>query len=348
MEIFEFIDSKSIREHLKSINYSFSNVEKSFLVYMSTKATIEQKHKAFKKIIASGKDEKIERRPNTGEYPSLFEFLKRYMEIENKIVEEFYNTKESIYRYRYLCHGDNSYCEDFETVFPNFDLCDKAFKDDIEDYNGDENLHFYEYRMDSLTEIGKKIILKFTPNNELLEIYATCLDEEQSNVLSAFDGMWFAFPTPFKKGDILISHRYNQLYVDKTPVVVESLSTWTKEEFVENECIKTEKEIERREYLYNQYKINGDISDLNIRGYFGCLDGTFFWEVSHSILDYDYYEGPFTHGYRILNVISDYIKDELDLDSMVKLAKYISDEEALKDSKRYIHLMDSYMDKLGI
>lgn len=348
MEIFDFIDSKAIREHLKNISYDFSNTQKSFLIAMSRRKTVEEKHRAFEEIIASGKDEKIPRRPNTCKYPSLFEFLRRYMDIEKEIVKEFYSAEDSVYSYRYLCEKDRSYCEDFSTLFPSFDLCEKAFKDDIGGYSWDVGIRFYQYKMTSLAKIGGEITLKFNKDNELIEVESTLLDEESSDVLSAFEGMWFDFPTPFKKGDILISYRPNLLYTDENPVVLESLSTWNKEECIENGCVKNEKEIERCEYLYNLLKKSGDISDLNIRGYFGCADGSFYKEVSHSILDYDYYKGTFDGGYRILKVVSDYIKGELDLDQFVMLANYIHNEEELKDSKRYIHISDHYLKELGI
>ena len=347
MDIFDFVDSKSIRKHLKSLNYCFSPLEKAFLISTSRNATIKQKHNAFKELIAIGEDETISYRPNTIEYPSLLSLLKRYMTIENEIVSEFFDTKEAIFRYRYLCSNDSSYCEDFQTVYPNFEKCEKAFKEDIESYGWDVNLRFFEIKMDSLKEIGKSITLKFNPNNELLEIETTLLEEEKFDILNAFEGMWFDIPTPFKRGDILISRRENLLYKDENPVVLDSLSTWDKNECIKNGCIKTEQEAERCEYLHSYLKINGDISDMNVRGYFGCLDGTFYWEVSHCILDYDYYEGTYDGGYRILKVLSDYIKGVLDLAELVKLANYISKEEELKDSKRYIHLTEECLKTLG-
>lgn len=348
MEIFDFIDSKAISEHLKSINYQCSTIEKAFIVAMSTKATINEKHNAFKSIISNDKDEKIEKRPNTCEYPSLFAFLERYMQIENEIVNEFYNTKEAVFRFRYLCGEDRSFCEDFETVYPSFALCNDAFRKEIEKYEMMDEIRFYEFRMDSLTKIGKQIKLKYASNGELVDIDANFLSEDDSDVLSAFEGMWFDIPTPFKKGDILTYNRHYWINGDSSPVVLHHLSTWDGDRFLEINSSNTEKENARRRYLYDYRKNNGDISDMNICGYFGCEDGDFYWEVSHSILDYEYFDKPLIGGYRSLQAVSDYLKGELDIDSLTKITRYIMAEESLKDSRKYIHITDDYWDKIDV
>ena len=87
---------------------------------------------------------------------------------------------------------------------------------------------------------------------------------------------------------------------------------------------------------------------MNVCGYFGCEDGDFYWEVSHSILNYEYFDKPLTNGYRSMQVVSDYLKGELDIDTLTKLTRYIIAEESLKDSRKYIHVTDDYRDKIKI
>ena len=346
MEIYDFIDSTAIANHLRSINYAFSATQKAFLIALSSKATIKAKHAAFREIIQNDTDTKVERRFNTREYPSLFGLLERYMAIEDELIEEFYSSTSTTYRFRYHCNGDGCFCEDFDTVYPTLDSCVEGYKEDIASYPDD--IHFYEMRMDSLFEIGKSITLKFTPSDEILSIDASLLGEERSNVLSAFEGMWFDIPTPFKRGDVLISRRRYWLYRDRSPVVLDSMSTWSVEEFVKNGHCQTEEEKKGRERLYNHYIENGDVSDMNISGYFVCEDGDFYRETSYSILDYEYFDEPKTGGYRMVQVLSDYLKGELDIEELLKLSKFIMEEERLKDSKKYIHLTDDYLKKIGV
>jgi hypothetical protein len=84
VDIFKFINSVAISDHLKSIDYNFSAIEKAFIVFQAESVTLKEKHEAFMEIIATESDTKIEKRPNTQEYPSLFAFLERYMQIENE------------------------------------------------------------------------------------------------------------------------------------------------------------------------------------------------------------------------------------------------------------------------
>ena len=46
-------------------------------------------------------------------------------------------------------------------------------------------------------------------------------------------------------------------------------------------------------------------------------------------------------------LVSDCLKGEIDVDNLVRLSRYIQ-EEALKDSKKDIHMNDDYLKKTGI
>ena len=60
MNIFKFINSVAISEHLKSIDYKFSAIEKAFLVFQAENVTLQEKHEAYREIIATENDTKIE------------------------------------------------------------------------------------------------------------------------------------------------------------------------------------------------------------------------------------------------------------------------------------------------
>ena len=348
MDIFKFINSQCIGEHLNKIRYKFSALEKAFLVHQSNKTTLQERHDAFREIIATEQDVKIEKRPNTQEYPSLFALLQRYMEIENAIIKEFYNSDQAVFRYRYLCGNDKSYCEDYRTVYPSLSECESAYKEDIEEYDYDIELRFFEFKMDSLKEIGKTIDIQFTPGGEIVSVFSTRLDEESSDVLSALDGMWFDFPTPFKRGDILIpKYKYTTIKVG-TPIVITALGTWNVGDYLENGYTERNCNLKNRERIYHIHKTNGDSSDMTVCGYFACEDGSFFYEVESGLLDYEYYEGPFEGGYRILKVVSDFEKGELPIDLFVGLSRHIMESERLKKEKKYIHANESYLKDLGI
>ena len=51
MDLFQFINSKDIEEHLKAIDYKLSTMEAAWLVWQCTHASLAQKHEAWERII---------------------------------------------------------------------------------------------------------------------------------------------------------------------------------------------------------------------------------------------------------------------------------------------------------
>lgn len=349
MDVFQFINSKDIAAHLKSIDYPFSALEIAFLISQSEHTTLKQRHAAFCELIATYPDTAIEKRPNTRAYPSLFALLKRYMEIENAQLETFNTEKDAAYRFRYHCKGDHSYIEKFESVFPSLALCKNAMQKEIDYYGLQEAVHFYEIRMNSFSAPKRCVTVKMTPAGEVIDVEANGLcDEEESDLLSAFDGMWFPFPTPFRRGDILIPRYGYRAYERGTPVVLSALSTWTWEEYQKNGFSERDYSPEDRARLYNLYQKNGDTSDMTVLGYFGCKDGSFYWECEGPLLNYEYCAHPLTGGLRILNAVSEFEKGELDVADLVKVSYLIRNEQLVREERSYIHLPDDFAKKLGL
>ena len=76
MNILNFINSKDIREHLKAINYEFNSLEAAWLIYHSRNATIEEKHAAWRELINTMPDCKIEERMNANSHDMCDEYTK--------------------------------------------------------------------------------------------------------------------------------------------------------------------------------------------------------------------------------------------------------------------------------
>ena len=341
MDVFYFLNSCDVAEHLKNIDYKFSVLEKSFIIATSAKATLKQKHDAFRYLIQTEQDIEIKKRRNTSYFSSLFGMLNRYMVIENGLIEKFYNTKNSVFQYRYLCKGDGwNYCEDFRTIFTSFESCKNSYDKDVEVYISDV-LH-YEIKMTCLDDTGKTIEIRYAPNGEILWVSSyNILTEDDCDILGAFEGMWFPIPLPFKKGDILVRKRYYNNPRDNDVMVFVEASTWMPQEFLEEDK-------KRSERLYNYHLENGDMSDMCICGYFCSEDGTIYWEVEWMTIDYEFYRGELTGGFRNLKVVSEFEKDQISLDTAFKLHEYIKDDFKTKDELRYINLMDDYKKIFGI
>ena len=89
--ILQFVNSKDIREHLQSIGYQFNALEASWLIWQSRNTTLQECHQAWERVIREYPDGLIEERMNTKPQPSLHGFLREYMEMENRYLEQFQN-----------------------------------------------------------------------------------------------------------------------------------------------------------------------------------------------------------------------------------------------------------------
>lgn len=132
---------------------------------------------------------------------------------------------------------------------------------------------------------------EFDKNNELVGVSGCPHTDNENDVLAlSFDGMWFDFPTPFKKGDILISqYKYSQ--IDRFPFILYDLITWDCPERVRK---------------------NGDTTDM-CAGYIGINvgAGTFYNECKSNYMDFEYLKEPLDGEFRTLKPISSLIKGEI-------------------------------------
>ena len=93
MDITRFINSRDIREHLKNIGYEFTSLEAAWLIWQCKNITLAEKHDAWRELIRTMPDMKIEKRRLTREWASLHDFLEKTIAFENRLIEVFH-TKE--------------------------------------------------------------------------------------------------------------------------------------------------------------------------------------------------------------------------------------------------------------
>lgn len=325
-EIYDYINSKAIREHCKAIGHEFNAMESAFLIYQSKNHTLQEKHLAWEHIIQTMDDTRIAERLNCPYIPSLHGFLRKYMDIQKAVLDRFF-AKEAGYIYSFAPLLRSEYYADGQYHGYEYDDMD--------------NLRVYgEYgaglaaemnRLDeNLDESERQLLLGFSvtrtriltgPEDEEENIRVTVdergrvlqLDEgsrygmirENFDLLFAFEGMWIDIPTPFKKGDIVFIDREKEGF-PVTPFVMSDL------------CTDRETEADKR--IYDRLAKQGDISDMTVGGYWLSGDGKYVYrEVEHSYQDMEYYRGP--AGGRqgeILYHISLYLRGKMDpLDMMI-------------------------------
>ena len=301
MELLRFINSEDIRKHLEDIEYEFNSLEAAWLIYQCRDATIREKHDAWNKLIETMPDCCIEERFNTVPQDSLHAFLKEYMKLEDKLVNEFRNEKHAdtfdedkpfVYQFKYICKKRPSY--DWDTVFSCFDALYETIMEPDEDVVA---IECFKMQIDRLNTWQKAVL---TPSFEILHLDPGRLDnEEEENIYwGVFEGLWFEFPTPFHKGDILWTpHKpycagWWWFYPHSVPFVTDEL-------FPEGKSKEW-----MREY--------GDTTDMSTNGYFLDEDGGIYRNHVGNYMDFEFYRKELTEKQKTLIAMSSFMKGDVD------------------------------------
>lgn len=306
MDILRFVNSKDIREYLKNINYQFNYLEASWLIYQCKSATIKEKHEAWHELIATMPDCEILKRGNTDPQKSLHEYLHKYMKAENDMLE--YVTRENencIYFYEWFENGE---WFDDKMCFSSFRKCVKRFTDSFSD---DMPLKYKITKQE--IDSRSAITIVFSANNEPIDYEMSRYPENRFSILyEVFDGLWFDFPTPFEKGDILCD--YDEFGME--------LSGLCCGPFVMTAITPDHASEHTRKY--------GDTSDMNVWGYYQNKDGSIFSEVTWNYMNLEYYRGELCGTKRILKGLSNCIKGRLGIDAFANVYHQILCEEYTK------------------
>ena len=317
MDFTRFINSRDIREYHRKIGYEYNAAEAAWLVYHCKDADVKEKHSAWKWIISNMDDYEVAERINYHACSSIKSMLNKYIELEERIVSEFYNDDpDGIYSYSSLYkEGSNiEWCED-DALYSNFETCWNRKETD-------DNVVRYRIRKRYL-DSSREIAIEFDREKRqyISNIYYnTCLDlsKEDREVAYGFDGLWFDFPTPFTKGDIIWDpQRPDCEKLCGGPFV----NTGVCLEGIENEEIR------------NRIIANGDETDMMAGGYFAFNNGQIYQEVTNNYMDMEFYPGKLKGALRTLIPVSSYLKGKIGLDLCIRAYHQIMMETQLEEAR---------------
>lgn len=309
MDIYSFVNSKSIRDYLRDINYNFNSKEAAWLIYQCNSLSMKEKYEAWEQLMQEMTDFDLGSRFDYIPGSSLFELIRSYISITTNQYDTFSKKNENaIYQYRFYCTDDCDWCEDYEGIYASLEDCWNEIEVDL-----DLGIEIIDIRKRYIGT-NETINVRFKPDKTVLAIDATLLSDEESMALGdGFESFWFDFPVPFEKGDILAPVNIvgpGWKLAENGPVVMDGVIPWDKE-FCER----------------NQKENFADSSDMNIWGYFQDDDGRIFHEVTFNYMDYDYYRGPFMGKRRLLVALSNFIKEKISLELLLcAYRKVIMDE----------------------
>ena len=296
MNIYDFVNSRDIREHWQNIGFVPNALESAWLVYQSNNHTIEEKHEAWSWIISNMPDCEVNGKNIETPQKSLHNFLKKYMEIENAIITNFFAPEPgAVYTYRALWKSElEKYDNGTEwykvnSIFPTFD---DAYADATED---DELAPlFLEFEKKHLGAHGRSICIRMTPDKKpvfLDEEFFFDTEEDSDLYYNVFFYLHFDFPTPFKKGDIICPAK---------KVKYKNPKAWDA-----------------------TFVVGEDSEDGTPVGYM-AEDEYVYCERIYSYMDFELLEGEPRRDRRMLLPISKYLRGEIDLALLLGACRMIT------------------------
>lgn len=323
MSIYDFLNSPDICQHWEKIGYKPSPLEMAWLIWQSNNYTILQKHSAYWTLIDNTDDCPIPAGLHGKGQESLHEFLVRYMQLQIRLSSDFDKVEENaVYSYRMYLDDDGD--REWHSSSPLFRTFEEAYE-----HAQSEAIplspNFVEFVKTYIGKEEKQIFVRMNHEKRLVRVdenhYLSL--EEHEIYYDVFEEMWFSFPHPFEKGDILRQSDclYRQPY--EPPFVMTSI------------CTEDE-----REYC--------DGSDMTAHGYFLERDGHIYHECVHNYMNLERVPPEMARRERMLVPISRYLKGEIDLALLLGAHKIMCYEELISETKGMLNYTREGLATAGI
>ena len=297
---YNLINSRAIADYCRSIKHKFNTEELAVLVYRNQRMSLEEKIAKYNDLIKNYHDMEVVKRINCKHYSSVKTMIKdeiqRIKILNKKLIQDDEN---SIYTWTEFNKSTQKYeySGDIEHTFKTYKEAFKNIMEYIKEYDDTISFRITKKYFDKRKE---KIFADYNVENKktiLVDI------SESNKIFLDINQIFLNIPTPFKKGDILISNSSTMCsYGESNDIfVLEYLCTWRKN-------------LER--YLADG---NYDSSDMIGYGYFFINDDTTEFVRDHkwNYDSFEYYDGELTGRDRILKDISSFVKGKIELELFI-------------------------------
>ena len=326
-EICRFVNSKDIRKYLADINYSFTTAEAAWLVYQCRNATLAEKYAAWEKIITTMPDQSVDSIHFDKPYESIHRVISDFIEMKKKATEMFLEVAPNAFHQYSLIYYDGSRDYNDSMLYSSYEKCFNQLERDLSEEDDDTTSGCIR-RLE--IDCFYNITAYYNKKGEIMDVVIPAdygvLDW---NILDFFRDLWFHFPAPFKKGDLIYDPLKHQRRAREDLLVMES-----------NTPLKFEED----------GRSHTDSSDMNVWGYFQDDEtGTIFHEATWNYMDFEYYpEELLTGKKRILKALSNLMKEKIDIGLFIHAYHLIMLEETRNDLMSHGWYTDEGMKLAGI
>ena len=288
VDVYRFINSRDIRDYLKSINYQFTSIEAAWLIDQCRELTLQEKHAAWQELIDTMPDCPIAKRRWTAACPSLHAFLREYMRFQDDLVAELYSRKEN------EIYAGKIWRPQKEEIYP-FSSVEKCLAECRDDFDGMDTPSYsvVKYQVDEPFAyiIGAEVR---ADDGALMRLYHGS-SVGKAFERTVFEGSFLHFPVPFKKGDIVWNPNLSRENSECGPFVFKAAGLDVYEDNSTKEKVLQD----------------GDYTDMCAGGYVCCRDGTIIDTFYSAYMDLEYYTGSCDEpDERLISALSDCLKEE--------------------------------------
>ena len=186
----------------------------------------------------------------------------------------------------------------------------------------------------------KKLTLEMNHDLAILSVDEQgILNDFQTDLFMIFEGMWFAFPTPFRRGDILINR-----VISEKPFVLNDIHTWGSKEMLENGYSEEDGMVKNADKTVERLMKHGDTSDMNYSGCYvneNARNGFYvFSEVFRNYLYLERYTGPLIGEQRALTSLVSYLSPDrekrISEELLCNTVHYYFMEEQCRRNRKFI------------
>ncbi len=180
-DIYSFINSSAIAKHLENIGYVPTPTQAAGIIYSNNRASLAEKHIAWRELIESTEDTQIEDSPYT-----LHQLLENQIKIEDECIKDLYNEAENTL---YCCYHHQfklGFCKNIEDCF-----------DMIKKYHLTSELCCISKIDLGAPEQDSSSVYVY--NGKIIDI----LSNSTRKFACIFTNMYKDLPIPFEKGDIV-------------------------------------------------------------------------------------------------------------------------------------------------
>lgn len=306
---YNLINSRAIADYCRSIKHKFNTEELAVLIYRNKRMGINEKIAKYEDLIKNYPDMEVIERINCQHYDSVKTMIKKEIQRLNRLYKKLLQENDDCI-YTWTEYNKSTlkieHYRDVDHTFKTYNEAIKDIQDYINEYDDTISFritkkHFDKRKGDIFADYNvenrkSKLINLMERNDDFLDI----------------DQIFLNIPTPFKKGDILISNSAEiGTYGESNEIfVLDYLCIW-------------------RDNLSKLLADgNYDSSDMIGYGYCFCNENStdFIRDDKFNYDSFEYYEGELKGKNRILKDISSFIKGKIELELFVHAYDYFKSD----------------------